>query len=184
MELIDGIPAAYLDGQKHGTGMLPLPNPQAIDDKLYTHAINQIALRASEVEAIWAAQRAYYAVVAAKLEASVPGISQMTELLEAADSETDRYNYEFEEMLDDEGNDGSRPPKPIDNSHRAKLDTMIADHPRAALYLKAKAQSESVHWSDNTGAGAAGKRAMDILADGGSVEDAEIALAARRECVD
>ena len=61
---------------------------------------------------------------------------------------------------------------------------MIAANPRAALYLKAKQQDESAHWADNTGKGSAGRKAMDILAAGGSIADAEAAIAVRREFID
>ncbi|MBE0437687.1 MAG: hypothetical protein IBX56_18025, partial [Methylomicrobium sp.] len=52
------------------------------------------------------------------------------------------------------------------------------------LYLKAERQHRSAHWADNTGKGAAGKKAMEILATGGSIEDAETALNERRTFID
>lgn len=75
-------------------------------------------------------------------------------------------------------------PNPYDPTAENKLAAMQAANPRAALYLKAYRQNLYAHWADNTGKGAAGKRAMEILQSGGSLEEAETALAVRREFVD
>ena len=120
----------------------------------------------------------------AALEAAVPGLADAIRLSDAAYNERERYSRAFDRMMADEYNDGARPPKPEDKAIGEKLAAHITAHPRAALYLKAKGQHESSHWADNTGKGAAGQKAMDILAAGGSMEDASVALAVRREFVD
>jgi hypothetical protein len=120
----------------------------------------------------------------AALEAAVPGLAEAIRLSDAAYNERERYSRAFDRMMADEYNDGARPPKPEDKTIGEKFTAHLTAHPRAALYLKAKGQHESSHWADNTGKGAAGQKAMDILAAGGSMEDASVALAVRREFID
>jgi hypothetical protein len=120
----------------------------------------------------------------AALEAAVPGLAEAIRLSDAAYNERERYSRAFDRMMADEYNDGARPPKPEDKIIGEKFTAHLTAHPRAALYLKAKGQHESSHWADNTGKGAAGQKAMDILAAGGSMEDASVALAVRREFID
>lgn len=120
----------------------------------------------------------------AALEAQVPGATEAIRLSGAAYNESERYSEEFAAMMDDENNDGARPPRPEDLSYRDKLQAHLAAHPRAALYLKAKHQAEGSRWADNTGAGAAGRRAMELIEAGATLEDASAALAVRREFVD
>ena len=184
VEILDCCPVAFLDGKKESSGLFEIKPPVSKDGKLLTHRIGRIAFTAAEFGTILEAQEAARVETAATLEANVPGLSEMTHLLDVSNAEADRYQYQFEQMMDDEGNDGARPPKPINNAYREQLTAMMADHPRAALYLKARAQSSSTHWADNTGAGAAGRKAMDILATGGSIEDAITAMAVRRDFVD
>jgi len=120
----------------------------------------------------------------AALEAAVPGLAEAIRLSDAAYNERERYSRAFDRMMADEYNDGARPPKPEDKIIGEKFTAHLTAHPRAALYLKAKGQHESSHWADNSGKGAAGQKAMDILAAGGSMEDASVALAVRREFID
>ncbi len=121
---------------------------------------------------------------AQKLEAAVPGLAEAIRLSDAAYIERQRETRAFDRMMADEYNDGARPPKAADKTIGEKLTAHLAVNPRAALYLKAKRQLESSHWADNTGKGAAGQQAMDILAAGGSIDDASVALAVRREFID
>ena len=121
-----------------------------------------------------------HAEKAAKIELAVPGLAEAIRLRDAAYNERERYSRGFERMMADENNDGARPPRAEDMSTSVRLNAHLANHPRAALYLEAKSQEESTHWADNTGKGAAGKKAMEILASGGSIEDATAALAVRR----
>jgi hypothetical protein len=136
---------------------------------------------ASEWDAIQAQKRAEKE---AALETAVPGLAEATRLSDAAYNEQERYSRAFDRMMADESNDGARPPKPEEKTISQKLAAHLASYPRAALYLRAKAQHENSHWADNTGKGAAGQRTMEILAGGGTVEEAEAALAMRREFVD
>jgi len=131
-----------------------------------------------------AAQRAAADARAAALEANVPGVTEVLDAAAAAYNEDARYSSEFEAMMDDEGNDGARPPRALDASLAQRLEALTATYPRAALYLRAKRQADSASWSDNTGKGAAGTRAMEILAGGGDIAAAEAALAVRRDFVD
>ena len=124
------------------------------------------------------------AEAAAALESAVPGLAQAIKLSDAAYNESERYSRGFERMMADENNDGARPPRSEDLSIREALKSHLSEYPRAAIYLKARDQHDSSHWADNTGKGAAGQKAMDILAAGGSLEDASAALAVRREFVD
>ena len=120
----------------------------------------------------------------AALEANVPGVTEVLAAASAAYNEEARYSNAFEEMMGDESNDGARPPRAFDESLGRRLAELTTTYPRAALYLRAKEQAESAHWADNTGAGSAGKRAMEILASGGDMAAAESALTHRREFVD
>jgi len=115
---------------------------------------------------------------------SLPGLGKLEAAQDAAEDERDRYQSGMHRMMDDEHNDGARPPQPIDESLAANARQLAAQYPRAALYLRARRQAESTHWADNTGKGAAGRQAMEILATGGSIEDAQVAMAKRRELTD
>ena len=121
------------------------------------------------------------AASAAKLDAAIPGASEALRLSAAAYNESERYQREFERMMESES---CRPPRREDTTIRERLTAHLAAYPVAALYLRAKGQHESAHWSDNTGKGSAGKAAMEILLAGGSIESATIALAKRREVID
>lgn len=111
---------------------------------------------------------AYGAVLAAeceaeqaRLEAAVPGVHA---LRAAYDGET-AYQDAFERMMADEQNDGVNPPRrPASNS-----DELAAQYPRAVVYLRAEGYSCAAHDLKAS----AGRKAMNILASGGSIEDAE-----------
>lgn len=141
------------------------------------------AVRA-EVEASEAARSEKLATEQAELEAAVPGITEILALADAAEYEAERYSSEFAAMMDDGDNDGVRPPYPENMTHGEMLTQRLAGNPRAALYLKAKLQADRAHWADNTGTGAAGRNAMEMLRAGAAIEDAEAALAGRREWTD
>lgn len=118
------------------------------------------------------------------LESAVPGLSELRDALANAEYENERYHEQLQKMMEDGQNDGARPPKPFDESLDVKYDQLCELYPRAALYLKAERQHRTAHWSDNTGKGAAGKKAMEILASGGSIENANTALNERRTFID
>jgi hypothetical protein len=120
----------------------------------------------------------------ATLEAAIPGAVLALELSAKAYNESARYHDQRNRMMDDETNDGARMPRPINGSFAAQLAEHLANYPRAALYLRAKAQEESTSWADNTGKGAAAKKAIEILIAGGTIETATAALAERREWAD
>jgi hypothetical protein len=63
---------------------------------------------------------------------------------------------------------------------RQQWDDLSARYPAAALWCRADTQDRGAHWSDNTGAGAAGRRAKAILESGGTVEEAKAVLAETR----
>jgi len=86
--------------------------------------------------------------------------------------------------MDDEGNDGCSPPRGVDQARAERLQAALSANPRAAMYLRAERQANSAHWADNTGAGAAGRRAMEILREGGTVDDAAAARGHRRTWAD
>ena len=121
---------------------------------------------------------------AAALEAAVPGLAEIRMLSDLVGADAARYEREMDAMMEDENNDGVRPPKAIAENVAEKLRGLLAGNERAALYIRAKRQDEGVSWADNTGAGAAGRKAMEILAGGGTIEEAKAALAVRREFVD
>lgn len=92
----------------------------------------------------------------AALEAAIPGIT----LLEAAHYSETAYMEAFNRMMEDEHNDGVRPPKaPAHNT-----DELSKQYPRAALYIKADAYSAASHDQKS----AAGDKAKRILRSGGS----------------
>lgn len=90
----------------------------------------------------------------AKLLFAVPGLNE----LRAAYADVNRYHEQFERMMEDEGNDGARPPKPISGD----VDALRAQYPAAAAYLKAESWSYADHYAKAT----AGKKAMERIVNG------------------
>lgn len=113
------------------------------------------------------------------LEAAVPGARKALDLYWLTVEETD-HNAKAMDDLMSEHNDGAYDPG-FRSGSRAALDAWLSDHPRAAIYLTAFLQHHYAHWADNTGKGAAGAKAMELLKSGSSIEDAQVALDARRE---
>lgn len=114
----------------------------------------------------------------------IEGLGDLYEAYYAWASAEDNYRDAFNKMMEDEHNDGARPPRKPSPELKARYDELVAKHPRAALYLRAERQESGAHWADNTGKGAAGKKAMSLLRKGAPLEEAEAALAERREWVD
>ena len=131
------------------------------------HVLRKSALHVLQhaVRAETAKAEAAAAAKAETLRRNVPGIEE----LEAARNAEARYDRAFGRMMDDEDNDGARPPAaPKGPSARE----MAAKYPRAALYLKAEG-----YWLGSHDARvAAGERAMKLLAEGGSEEEARKVL--------
>ncbi len=116
------------------------------------------------------------------LESQIPGLSEMRELERKAVNESDRYSTQFNRMMEDENNDGVNPPKSEDRTAGDRLAQMKKSNPRAALYLIAERQSQGTSsYSATSGQMKGGTDAMKILRAGGSIEDAEKALAFRYE---
>jgi hypothetical protein len=82
-------------------------------------------------------------------------------------------------LNEDPGN--SRYPKAPDPALGMKVRELEAKYPRAALYLQAQRQAAYTHWADNTGKGDAAQKTMEYLKTGGSIEDAQKMIGARRE---
>jgi hypothetical protein len=114
------------------------------------------------------------------LEKAVPGVHALAQQDQKVRDSFDTHHHEFNKMMGDENNDGVRPPAAPDHALAEKHKADLAANPRAALYIKAKAQADNAHWADNSGQGSAGKEAMRIPESGGSHEDALAALAKRR----
>lgn len=111
-----------------------------------------------------AKRREAYEAQEADLEAACPGLAR----LRAAREDEVRYTREFNRMMADEDNDGARPPRPAQDSYAA----LAAEYPRAALYLKA----EDFSCAANDHKAAAGSKAIEILAEGGSEAEARAVL--------
>jgi len=98
------------------------------------------------------------------LLAAVPGLRE----LETAINDTLRYREEFSRMMEDEGNDGARPPRPV----KVDADELREHYPVAAAYLKA----ESWSCADHDVKAAAGKRAMEAIRSGVDYRQAVAAM--------
>lgn len=121
------------------------------------------------------------ATAAAHLESACPGVGELRRLRKIAAAEDSRHSREFEKMMADEMNDGVNPPRPRDNSAAAAA-AFSAAHPRAALYLRAEKQAEGTSsYSATSGMMKGGDDAKQILLAGGTLEEAEKALAFRYE---
>lgn len=91
----------------------------------------------------------------AKLETNVPGIGE----LQAAYAAEAEYRSAFAAAMEDEQNDGVRMPTPP----TVNIEELEAKYPLAALYIKA----DNFSGAENYAKAAAGRKAKDILADGG-----------------
>ncbi len=96
------------------------------------------------------------------LAARVPGL----DLLRAALADEDRYARQFNRMMEDESNDGARPPKPV----KANLDNLREQYPIAAAYIHA----ESYSLASNYAKSSAGSKAIKAIEAG---QDAIAAIA-------
>lgn len=150
----------------------------------FVASIGKIAIRAEEFmvldSAIRTARAGHEAAKLAALEAAVPGLIALRAARQVVVDAEDAQQEGMQRFMDDGEDYGKLADGPT-AAQKAELVRLRAEHPRAALYLQAEAQSRkaSAIGSDNTGAGAAGDRCMAILAAGGSMEDATAAAAAR-----
>lgn len=97
----------------------------------------------------------------AKLELQFPGLTE----LRAAIEDEDRYQREFQKMMEDGDNDGVTPPAPM----IANVGELQKKYPRAAAYLRAESYSYAAHDAKSE----AGRKAMALLENSGSIEEAE-----------
>jgi hypothetical protein len=108
----------------------------------------------SFVESVIAELRAEHENKKASVQANVPGLDQ---LRKAADDE-ERYADERNRMMDDEHNDGVRPPRPV----AVRYGDLAIQYPIAAAYLKA----EDWEYAENYAKAQAGGRAKARIAAG------------------
>jgi len=64
---------------------------------------------------------------------------------------------------------------------REQVAQLTVKYPAARTWIAAEDQARLTHYSDPCGKAAAAEKAMTILRDGGSVEEAKVALAERYE---
>lgn len=117
------------------------------------------------------------------LDAIVMGLGIIRKAADAINDMQDAWDHAFQRMMDTGSSVMPNLPQPTDAMRQALSDAH-AKYPRASAYGSAEHQASSTHWADNTGAGAAGRKAMEIIASGGSLEDAQAALTERREWTD
>lgn len=103
------------------------------------------------------------------MDDAISGLSELEEAQDAAYNEDCRYQIEFDRMMNNEYNDGAKPPRPIDETLARKASYLAGQYPRAEVYLRAKSYTQS----DNHHKYGAGKRAMELITSGGSLDEAE-----------
>lgn len=133
-------------------------------------AYNELArgMWKSEVQEIKASLTAEHDAKVAAADAKrakIDAIEGLNELRKAI-NDIDRYHRAFDRMMEDENNDGVRPPKrPTMNVEELK-----AKYPRAAAYLKAEKFATGAHYVKAN----AGSKALDKIING---EDYTAAIA-------
>lgn len=111
----------------------------------------------------------YNAYKVTELATNVPGLAELRKAQDAAYNDEHRYNDQMQRMMEDEDNDGVNPPVAINKSLREQANDLAKQYPRAAVYLRAESYAT---YSDNVDKYTAGKTAMDIIATGGSLDEA------------
>ena len=122
----------------------------------------ELAAKIKDWEAAW---EQYETDKAAEFDRNVPGLDELRAAQDAAYNEQARYDAEFSRMMDT-GHGIS--PKSVDTSLAEIASELAAEYPRAAMYLQAKDYT----YANNHHKYGAGKDAMDLIAQGGSLEDA------------
>ena len=107
----------------------------------------------------------YKAAKDAEFASNVPGYDILKDAQDAAYNEEQRYRNQMSCMMETGHSIG---PKPLDKSLRINANQLAELYPRAALYLKA----EGYMLSNNSNKYSAGRKAKDIIANGGSLEKA------------
>lgn len=117
------------------------------------------------LESVEAARTASASRAKDSLDRAIPGL----DLLRSAIREHDVYASRFDAMMEDEYNDGARPPaRPTSD-----LAALSREYPRAAAYLRA----EQASWAADYRKSGAGERAKKILEAGGEIAEADAVLA-------
>lgn len=135
-----------------GRRMLPSRPPATLSTELAL-AIDQISLQCKAATDARSAAR----------KAAIDGIDGLSELRAALADHT-RYHRQFEAMMEDEQNDGARPPR----AAKGNIDELCARFQRAAAYLEA----ESWNQASNYAKSAAGSKAMEQIEAGQDYEQA------------
>ena len=152
------------DGKKYFVVVIPKFNVVLSADTSLTFIKEADAFFQEHKEKLLAEHKAAIAAEQAALESAVPGISVLRQAYEADDS----YHDDFRRAMESEQRDGARMPKrPAED-----IPALEAQYPRAVLYLRAEAYSDASHHLK----AAAGKKAMQLLRDGGNEADAEAIL--------
>ena len=125
-----------------------------------------LAAQIAAWQADWAAYKAWQA---AEFARNVPGLVELRAATEAAYNEQSRYDAEFERMM---SRGTGIAPRPINKALEMQASELAAQYPRAALYLRAKGYTSA----NNVDKYGAGKRAMELIAQGGDLDAAEAIL--------
>ena len=120
--------------------------------------------RADNIDALRAGVRAKAEAEKQELDKKIPGLS----ILQDAYADEAYYHAAFNRMMNNEYNDGARPPK----APRHNIAELEQQYPAAALYIKADGYEGASHYLKS----AAGKKAKALLLEGGSIEDAAAIL--------
>lgn len=111
----------------------------------------------AEIKARLIAEHDSKVKAAAERKAKIDAIDGLAEIYAAINDEI-RYRREFNAMMDDEGNDGARPPK----RPAANVADLEAKYPCAAAYIKA----EDYSLSGNHAKSSAGQKALEKIING------------------
>ena len=109
------------------------------------------------------------AAKAAAFEAAIPGITEILPLSRKVGNDRARYTEQFNRMMEDEGNDGARPPKLADEAREKLLEEKLAANPRAAQYLRALSFEDASNYMK----AAAGSKAKAMLLAGEPTDKAQ-----------
>lgn len=115
----------------------------------------------------------------ADLETNVPGLAWASALWARLVAAREGYSRDFEKLIASESNDGVRPPTSIVDLER-EWSEFAAAHPRAILYRAAERQVAAASVFDPIDKEEPARKALEILASGGSIDDAREALAFRK----
>lgn len=134
---------------------------------LYNELVNGMwKAEIAEIKAGLIAKRDAELAAAAERKAKINAIEGLNEI-QTAIADWERYDSEFAKMMDDERNDGARPPKrPTSN-----VVELLEKYPRADAYLTAEEFSLADHYVKSN----AGKKALEKIING---EDYVAAIAA------